>query len=285
MADTVFIGGGNMARALIGGALRSGAMAAGLLVVEPDADQRERLRADLGVTAIAAPDARLAAASLVVWAVKPQTFAAAAASCAGRAAAALQLSVMAGVRSAAVAGGSGAPRVVRAMPNTPALIGEGIAALFATAAVSQSDRSRCEALLQSTGEVLWVASEAQLDAVTAVSGSGPAYVFYLLEAMVEAGTALGLAPPDALRLARQTVRGSGLLAAGSSEAPAQLRTQVTSKGGTTQAALDVLEAHGVRAAFVEAIAAAARRAVALGDELEAPPGPAGAFRTGVPPSR
>ena len=275
MAHTVFIGGGNMASALIGGCLKSGTPASELLVVEADAGQRERLVASFGVAVLAAPEAApLAAAELVVWAVKPQSFAAAAASCAGQAAGALHLSVMAGVRSAALATATGSGRIVRAMPNTPALIGAGIAALFATPAASSADRDRCAALLACTGEVAWVDTEGQLDAVTALSGSGPAYVFYLIEAMAAAGAGLGLPAGQALRLALQTVRGSALLAAQSSEAPAVLRERVTSKGGTTQAALETLEAHGVHAAVVAAIEAAARRARELGD-ASMPAGPAG----------
>ena len=262
----VFIGGGNMASALIGGCLKSGTPAGELLVVEPDAGQRDRLATSFGVATLAAPDgAALAAAELVVWAVKPQSFATAAAGCARQTAGALHLSVMAGVRSAALMAATGSGRVVRAMPNTPALIGAGIAALFAAPAATSNDRDRCTALLASTGDVLWVEAESQLDAVTALSGSGPAYVFYLVEAMAEAGAGLGLPAAQALQLAVQTVRGSALLAAQSSEAPAVLRARVTSKGGTTQAALDVLEEHGVRAAFVAAIGAAASRACELGE--------------------
>lgn len=277
MADTVFVGGGNMASALIGGSLRSGVAASELTVVEPDASQRARLERDFGVAAIAAPDGSLSTATLVVWAVKPQSFAAAAGACAGLFGQALQLSVMAGVRSNAIAGSSGSDRVVRAMPNTPALIGAGIAALFASESTRVEDRVRCEALLAPTGDVLWVGEEKLLDAVTALSGSGPAYVFYLIEAMAEAGRMLGLDPDQALRLARQTVRGSGLLAAESGEPPSVLRERVTSRGGTTQAAIETLEARGVKAAFAAAIVAAARRAGELGDASEA-------LRTGEPPS-
>ena len=266
MAHTVFIGGGNMASALIGGCLKSGTPAGDLLAVEPDPGQRERLAASFGVAALAAPEAAvLAAAELVVWAVKPQSFAAAAAACAGGAGKTLHLSVMAGVRSAALATATGSGRIVRAMPNTPALIGAGIAALFATPAATGADRDRCEALLASTGAVLWVDEESQLDAVTALSGSGPAYVFYLIEAMAEAGAGLGLPAGQALQLALQTVRGSALLAAQSGDAPQVLRERVTSKGGTTQAALETLDAYGVHAAIVAAIDAAARRARELGD--------------------
>ncbi|MEO8081455.1 MAG: pyrroline-5-carboxylate reductase [Caldimonas sp.] len=268
MGTTVFIGGGNMATALIGGIVRGGGRAADVLVVEPDAALRERLQAAHGVAVLAAPDRSLAEATLVVWAVKPQVFADAAAGCAPHVAAALQLSIMAGIRSATVARASGSERVVRAMPNMPALVGEGIAALFATPAAGAADRMRCEALLAPTGQTLWVDREEALDAVTALSGSGPAYVFYLLEAMIEAGTALGLPAEQARQLAVQTVRGSAALAAAASETPAALRQRVTSRGGTTHAAIERLESRAVRAAFVEAIAAANERARELGDDLD-----------------
>ena len=268
MAATVFIGGGNMASALVGGIVRSGGDASEVLVVEPDAAQRERLEASHGVATLAKAGPSLAAATLVVWAVKPQAFAAAAEACAPHLAGALQLSVMAGVRSAAIARASGSERVVRAMPNTPALIGEGIAALYARPAAGVGDRERCEALLAATGQTLWVEREEALDAVTALSGSGPAYVFYLLEAMIEAGNGLGLTPEQSRRLAIQTVRGSASLAAEASETPAMLRARVTSKGGTTHAAIEVLDARSVRASLVAAIGAAEARARELGDASE-----------------
>jgi pyrroline-5-carboxylate reductase len=267
MAATVFIGGGNMATALIGGLLKAGAAASDILVVDPDAAQRERLGRAAGVASAARADASLAAASLVVWAVKPQSFAAAAAACSGWVAGALQLSVMAGVRSGAIARATGSERVVRAMPNTPALIGAGIAALYARATVQEDERARCQALLAPTGDTLWVESEEALDAVTALSGSGPAYVFYLLEAMLEAGAAMGLSPEQARRLAVQTVRGSAALAGAASEDPAALRQRVTSQGGTTHAAVAVLEQRHVKEAFVAAIVAARERARELGDEF------------------
>ena len=173
----------------------------------------------------------------MVWAVKPQLFAAAAAPCAPFVGGALQLSVMAGIRSDAIARATGSARVVRAMPNTPALIGRGIAGLFARDAVSAAERAEVEPLLAPTGQTLWVAREADLDAVTALSGSGPAYVFYFLEAMMQAAAEMGLSPEQGRRLALATFDGATALAAASSEPPEVLRAQVTSKGGTTYAAL------------------------------------------------
>ncbi len=262
-----FIGGGNVASALIGGLIRAGQRPDSILVVEPVAAQRDKLAQDFGITPQASADARLAAAGTVVWAVKPQLFAAAAAPCAPFVGAALQISVMAGIRSAAIARASGSPAVVRAMPNTPALIGRGIAGLFARADVSAAQRAAVEALLAPTGQVLWVAREVDLDAVTALSGSGPAYVFYLLEAMIDAGTQLGLSVEQARTLALATFDGATALAQRSPLPPADLRAQVTSRGGTTHAAISVLDAAGVQAAFVQALQAAALRAGELGDEF------------------
>ena len=259
-----FIGGGNMASALIGGLVRAGRPAAEILVVEPFEAQRDKLVQAFGVAPLAVADAHLAAAATVVWAVKPQLFAEAAAPCAAFVAGALQISVMAGIRCDAIVQASGSARVVRAMPNTPALIGCGIAGLFARAEVEPPSRAEVEALFAPTGQTLWVAREEDLDAVTALSGSGPAYVFYFLEAMVQAGAEMGLDAAQARQLAQATFAGAAALAAGSKLAPAELRAQVTSKGGTTHAAITSLEHSGVGAAFVRALHAARDRAEALG---------------------
>ena len=266
-ATLAFIGGGNMASALIGGLVGSGTAPRDIVVVEPVAEQRERLAQAFGVTAQAAADARLASAGLVVWAVKPQLFAQAAAPCAAYVKNALQLSVMAGVRASAIAAATRAQRIVRAMPNTPALIGRGIAGLVATPQVSADERQRIERLLAPTGAVIWLDHEAQLDAVTAVSGSGPAYVFYVLEAMMQAATEMGLSAEQGRALALATFDGATALAAQSSLAPSELRAQVTSKGGTTHAAMTSLDQDGVKAAFVKALHAARVRAGELGDEF------------------
>jgi pyrroline-5-carboxylate reductase len=266
--DTIaFVGGGNMAGALIGGLRRSGRRAADILVIEPVEAQRERLHAQHGVAALPGADARLADAALVVWAVKPQLFAEAASPCRPYVAGALHLSVMAGVRIASIAAATGAARIVRAMPNTPALIGQGIAGLHASAAVDAAGRAAVELLLAPTGQTLWVEREADLDAVTALSGSGPAYVFYLLEQMMAAAAEMGLTPEQGRQLAQATVAGAAALAAQSPEHPSVLRQQVTSKGGTTHAALTVMEAAGVGPAIVHAIRAAQQRAKELGDQL------------------
>lgn len=264
-----FVGGGNMAGALIGGLLKSGRPAASILVVEPFEAQRAKLAQSFGVAAQAQADAALAGAGLVVWAVKPQLFAEAAAPCRPHVAGALQLSVMAGIPSDAIVRASGSARVVRAMPNTPALIGRGIAGLFARPEVTAAERAEVEALLAPTGQTLWVRHEADLDAVTAISGSGPAYVFYVLEAMMDAAVQLGLTADEGRRLALATFDGATALAAASPLAPTELRAQVTSRGGTTHAAISSLDADGVKAAFVKALQAAAKRADEMGREFGA----------------
>jgi pyrroline-5-carboxylate reductase len=268
MADNTpgiaFIGGGNMASALVGGLVRGGLAPQRIMVIEPLEAQRQKLQQQFGVVADAAATPRLAGAATVVWAVKPQSFAEAAAPCAAFVAGALQVSVMAGVRCAALARASGSERVVRTMPNTPALIGQGIAGLFATPAVDAAGRAAVEALFAPTGQVLWVEREDDLDAVTALSGSGPAYVFYFLEAMMQAAAEMGLSEQQGRALAQATFAGAAALAMGSPLSPAALREQVTSKGGTTHAAITTLDAEGVKAAFVKALHAARARAQALG---------------------
>ncbi len=263
-SSVAFIGGGNMASALIGGLLRAGRAAQDIVVVEPFEAQRARLAEQFGVQAQASADARLAAASMVVWAVKPQLFADAAAPCAPHIAAALQVSVMAGVRSAAVVRASGSPRVVRTMPNTPALIGQGIAGLYARPEVEAADRQQVEALFAPTGQMIWVDREDDLDAVTALSGSGPAYVFFFIEAMVQAATEMGLSAEQGRQLAQATFAGAAALAQQSPLSPTALREQVTSKGGTTHAAITALQDQGVGPAFVQALHAARARAEELG---------------------
>jgi len=262
-----FIGGGNMASAIIGGLVRAGHPASTILVVEPSPEQALRLRNQFGVRADAAAGPALGAAGLIVWAVKPQMFEAAAAPCAPYASQALQLSIMAGIPCVALEKASGSARVVRAMPNTPALIGQGMSGLYARPAVTLDERLQVEQMLAPTGQLLWVEQESQLDAVTALSGSGPAYVFYLLEAMIQAGVELGLSAEQSRQLAQQTVAGAAALSAQSTETPEVLRQRVTSKGGTTHAAISTLEARGVKLAFVRALHAAAERAAELGAEF------------------
>lgn len=266
-APVAFIGGGNMAGAIVGGLVAAGRAPPSIVVVEPSADARARLAAAHGVRVLEAADASLAPVSMVVWAVKPQSFADAARPVAPHVRGALQLSVMAGIRSDAIVAATGSERVVRAMPNTPALIGLGIAALYARPAVTAADRDAADSVLAPTGERLWVEREADLDAVTALSGSGPAYVFYFIEAMMQAAVEMGLDAEQGRRLAQATFAGAAELARRSDEPPETLRARVTSRGGTTHAAISALEAAGVKAAFVSALHAACRRARELGDEF------------------
>ena len=270
MRNIVFIGGGNMAQALIGSLVKAGRPGASIIVIEPSEGTRRRLVGQFGVSARSAAGPSLEMAEILVWAVKPQTFDAAAAPCASHVAKALQVSVMAGVRSDAIVTATGSERVIRVMPNTPALIGQGIAGMFARAAVTDDDRADAVALLAPTGELIWVGEEVQLDAVTALSGSGPAYVFLLLEALLEAGRQMGLPTAAARRLAEQTVAGSAALAAASPDSPAELRRIVTSPGGTTEAAMAVLDTRGARDAFIAAVLAARAKAEALGKPVVAP---------------
>jgi pyrroline-5-carboxylate reductase len=264
-----FIGGGNMASAIIGGLLREGTLATDIDVVEPFEGARAALRQTHGVDAQAAAGEFLAQASLVVWAVKPQTFRAAAAPVQAFTRDALHLSVAAGIPSSSIAAWVGSERVVRAMPNTPALIGRGMTALFALPAVTEAERARVSQVIATTGELLWLDAENQLDAVTALSGSGPAYVFYFLEAMRAAGAGMGLSAEQAYRLAVATFIGAGELARASSEPPEVLRQRVTSPGGTTHAAITTMDQHHIKDHFMQALQAAQTRAAELGREFGA----------------
>jgi pyrroline-5-carboxylate reductase len=264
-----FIGGGNMASAIIGGLLTRGLPARQIQVVEPFAEQRAKLVQQFQIEVSEAPGASLSRASLVVWAVKPQTFREAAVPTRAHTQNALHLSVAAGIRSDSIAAWLGSERIVRAMPNTPALIGQGMTALFARPAVSEAERQSVERVIKTTGEYLWLDQEEQLDAVTALSGSGPAYVFYFIEAMIEAGTDMGLSREQAHQLAVGTFVGASALAREATEPPEVLRARVTSKGGTTYAALTSMAQSGIKAQFMQAIHAAQKRAIEMGDEFGA----------------
>jgi len=266
----VFIGGGNMATALIGGMIARGRAATGFHAIDPMPEQRERLCARFpGAGASAAPDAALIArAELIVLAVKPQQMRAAATALAAllRSPGPVVLTIAAGVRLADLARWLGGyANLVRAMPNTPALIGKGISGIHAAPGVAAGARALAAGVLEAVGDVLWVDAEAMLDAVTGISGSGPAYVFYFMEALEAAAIEQGFAPAEARRLAYATFAGAIALAQASTEPPAVLRTQVTSKGGTTECALSVLDSAAVKASIVRAAKAAAARAQEMGD--------------------
>jgi len=257
-----FIGGGNMARSLIGGLVRRGHPPAAIRVAEPVPALREALAADFGVQVHA--DGADAADGAATWvlAVKPQVMAAVCNTLAplAQAQSPLVVSIAAGVTTARIDGWlGGGQAIVRTMPNTPALLGAGATGLFANPRVSASRRDAAQALLVDAGLTVWIDDEALMDAVTAVSGSGPAYVFLLAEAMQAAGEAEGLPAETARALATQTLLGAARMLAESGEPAATLRQRVTSPKGTTQAALDAFEAGGFRDLVRAAIGAATRR--------------------------
>jgi pyrroline-5-carboxylate reductase len=262
-----FIGGGNMASAIIGGLIREGLPSAQIEVVEPYEEARQKLRTQFGIEGLDHAGPALARAALVVWAVKPQTFKDAAGDARAHTGNALHLSVAAGIRSDSIAQWLGTQRIVRSMPNTPALIGKGMTALYARPGISDADKARVEQVIATTGALLWVDQEAHLDAVTALSGSGPAYVFFFLEAMTQAGMEMGLTREQAYQLSVGTFAGASALAQTSNDPPEALRQRVTSKGGTTHAAITSMEQDQVQALFTKALHAARHRAAELGDEF------------------
>jgi len=262
------IGGGNMALAMIVGLLKRGWQAADITVVDVAPEPRERLHGTTGVRAVATPEEGSAGADCIVFAVKPQQLKATATAFAPLLAGRLVISIAAGIRSADLARWlNGHERIVRAMPTTPALVLAGMSGLYARPAVSADDRQAAEAVLAAAGETLWLAREEDIDGITAVSGSGPAYVFYFIEALEAAAVAQGFDAAAARQLALQTFAGAVKLAAESDEPPAVLRARVTSKGGTTERGVGVLQARGLKAVVDEAVKAAAGRSRELGDEL------------------
>ncbi|AON56178.1 pyrroline-5-carboxylate reductase [Herbaspirillum seropedicae] len=263
-----FIGGGNMAAALIGGLVGKVAAAQDIHVVDLNAQALASLKDRFGVSVAPAMDGALASADVVVLAVKPQQMRDVVGSLKPFIGAQLVVSIAAGIRMVDLSRWlDGHEAIVRAMPNTPALIGKGITGLVPHEKVSTLQRAQADSILKAVGQTLWLSEEAQIDAVTAVSGSGPAYVFYFLEAMEQAAAQLGLSPAEGLELAKATFEGATELARRSEESVATLRERVTSKGGTTYAALTSLEQSGVKDAIVKALQAAAVRSKELGDEF------------------
>ena len=266
-----FIGGGNMASALISGLAGKLVAGADIHVVDPNAEPLERLSAHFGVSTAPAVDGALAAVDAIVLAVKPQQMREVAAALAPQLGARpLVLSIAAGIRGADLArwlGGYGA--IVRCMPNTPALIGRGITGMVAMAGVDAAQKRAADDIMKAVGPTVWLDDEALIDPVTAVSGSGPAYVFYFLEAMQQAALEMGLTAEQGKQLALATFVGASELAAHSSDPVSVLRERVTSKGGTTYAAISSMEQAGVKQAIISAMKAAAARGRELGDELGA----------------
>jgi pyrroline-5-carboxylate reductase len=263
-----FLGGGNMATALIGGLIATGHDAARISVIEMSPAAREKLGARYPVRVTTAPDDAMRGADTLVLAVKPQDMRQALASLGSEVRGTLVISVAAGITLDTLSRWLGGHRkIVRCMPNLPGLIGAGITALFASAEVSAAEKQKAERILRAVGEAVWVAEERLLDPVTAVSGSGPAYVFWFIEQLAASAEKLGIEKDTAMRLAKQTVLGAAKLAVSSEETPATLRKNVTSKGGTTEAALKVFEEEKLAERFQRAIEAASRRGAELGQAL------------------
>ena len=263
-----FIGGGNMAKALIGGLLTQGFSAADMQVVEPYAQSRDRLSAAFAVRCVGAIDAATLNCDALVLAVKPQQMHDALAPLNGQLEQQLVVSIAAGLRLKDISRWLGGYRqVVRSMPNMAAMIGKSITGLYADPSVATSERNDAERILSAVGATLWLDNEAQMDAVTAISGSGPAYVFYFIEAMEAAAIGLGFNAVDARKLTIETFLGAAQLADQSKETIATLRQQVTSKGGTTEAALQAFASSAIAEAIGLGVAAAAARGRELGDLL------------------
>jgi pyrroline-5-carboxylate reductase len=270
-----FIGGGNMGRALISGLLTNGFTSSQIAVVEVNTATALKLQKEFGVQIIGSLEQvafDFSKNNVVVMAIKPQDFNVVAKGLATKLKHASQpgpliLSIAAGIRLSDMSRWLDHARCVRAMPNTPALIGKGITGIFADAAVNASDRNLAQTICNAVGQSIWVPEETLMDAVTAVSGSGPAYVFAFLEAMQSAGEKLGLDTASARKLAYATLEGAAQLALNSDEHAGALRERVTSKGGTTAAALEVMKQEGWNEILEKAIAAANQRGKVMGDEL------------------
>ena len=263
--NVVFIGGGNMADALIGGLLASGFSPNQLRAVDVNGDARRRLADKHRIACFDTPQKACRAGDVIVFAVKPQQMQEAARFSGLKTNANLVISIAAGVTLGSLARWLGGhARLVRAMPNTPALIGAGVTGLYALPGVSEAEKKQAETILGAVGRTVWIQDESLMDAVTAVSGSGPAYVFWFIEQLANAGESLGLPLEISRKLAIETVLGSAKLAAQSAESPAALRERVTSKGGTTEAALEVFDEERLAESFMRAIAAARDRGAELG---------------------
>ncbi|MFP4252429.1 MAG: pyrroline-5-carboxylate reductase [Guyparkeria sp.] len=266
-----FIGGGNMAAALIGGMLKDSPADArpSIVVADPDADRRRGLAERLDVEVTEDNHAAIDGAQLVVLAVKPQVMQDVAADLAPHLAAGqLVVSIAAGIPVAALARWlDGHAAIVRAMPNTPSMVGCGATGLFAAEAVSREQHSDAESLMRAVGVVQWLDDESQIDEVTALSGSGPAYVFYLMESMQAAAEEMGMAPEVARLLTLETVFGAAKLALAADDSPAELRRRVSSPGGTTERAIAALDEAGVREAFARAIRASRDRSRELAADV------------------
>lgn len=263
-----FVGAGNMAASLIGGLRAQGTPASAIRASEPNAEQRQRLHAEHGIALFESNAEAIEGAALIVLAVKPQVMKAVCLDLAphlqpGQ----LIVSIAAGIGCASLERWLGQRPVVRCMPNTPALLRQGVSGLYANARVSAAQKAQAEQLLSAVGLALWLDDEAQLDAVTAVSGSGPAYFFLLIEAMTAAGERLGLPHDTAARLSIHTALGAARMASESEVDAAELRRRVTSPNGTTEAAIKTFQAGGFEALVQQALNAAANRSAELAEQL------------------
>ena len=267
--NVLFIGGGNMADALIGGLLKGGFAANQIRAVEIDGAARRRLSDKYRIECAAESRGTVRPGEVVVFAVKPQQMKEAARFAGIKDNANLVISIAAGVTLASLAGWLGGhAKLIRAMPNTPALIGAGVTGLYALPGVSEAEKKQAETILGAVSATVWIPDEALMDAVTAVSGSGPAYVFWFIEQLAAAGESLGLNQETSRKLAIETVLGSAKLAAQSADSPAALRERVTSKGGTTEAALKAFEEQKLAERFLRAVEAARDRGAELGRLME-----------------
>lgn len=263
-----FVGGGNMAKALLGGLIKRGYSPSKMHVVELDKARCEELHTEFAVRASMELDGAMAHCEVVVLAVKPQQLREVAQQIAPILGSRLVISVAAGLRTQDIARWIGSQNIVRCMPNTPALIRSGVTALYATPAVSPEHCQRAESILSAVGNTYWLDDEVLLDGVTAISGSGPAYVFYFIEAMQQAAYELGLDEEQARQMVLDTFTGASKLAEGSQGVDvATLRARVTSKNGTTEKALLSMEASRVKQSIIAAVHAAAARSKEIGDEL------------------
>jgi pyrroline-5-carboxylate reductase len=263
-----FIGGGNMAQALIGGLANKLTAAENIHVVDVNPDALAALSSQFGVQTSSAPGSEVTAADVLVLAVKPQQMREVASSLAPQMRGQLVLSIAAGIRAADLSRWlNGHQAIVRTMPNTPALIGKGVTGMTSSSCVTPEQRETADAILRAVGQTVWLDDESQLDAVTAISGSGPAYVFYFLEAMQQAAVELGLTAEQGYALALATFTGASALAEQSPESASVLRERVTSKGGTTYAAIASMQGAGVGEAIATAMHAAAKRSREMGEEF------------------
>ena len=261
-----FVGGGNMASALISGLIRNGAGRESISVIEPDPERREKMKTEYGISVF--ENIGLLDCDLILLAVKPQQLHGVASALADKLSSQIVVSIAAGILTSDLSRWlKGYGHIVRVMPNTPAQVMKGISALYAMPQVSSEYKRMAEEVLSSVGSTIWLIDEEKMDAFTALCGSGPAYVFYFLEAMIEAGMEMGFDASDAKKMALETFSGSVALASESQDEPAILRKKVTSKGGTTERALLEMENSRVKEYVVQAIRAAAARSKELGIEL------------------